>query len=161
MDNEILNHTDVLELRLMNYDELNDEYMEDEESDWLKNNKFVDIIINGVPLLDTIKQIETEYCQQEDCPELAGDYGHNTAEYMKKQLTEALLPDTYNYDYGVELYCCSSCGIGGCWSVCCIFRETDGLIEMKGFKHNHRKDWVYNLHYRFSKENFYNELNKL
>ena len=156
MDNEILNYTDILELRLINYEELNGEYL-----DWFEDNKFVDIIINGEPLLKTIKQLETEYCEKEGYPELAGDYGYNTAECMKEDLTEALIPDTYNYDYGVYLYCCAGCGVAGCWSVCCIFRETDGLIEMKGFKHNHRKDWVYNLHYRFSKENFYNELNKL
>lgn len=147
-------------MRLCDYDELNDSYMEDEETDWLKNNKFVDIIINGVPLLDTIKQIEIEYCQQAGTPEIAGDYGHNTAEYMKKHLDEALIPDTYSYN-GVELYCCESCGVGGCWSVRCTFREKDGFIEMKDFRQNHRKNWNYNLHYCFTKENFFHEINKL
>ena len=79
---------------------------------------------------------------------------------MKYHLKDSLIPDTYSYN-GIELYCCADCGVAGCWSVCCNFRETDGLIEMKDFRHNHRKDWVYNLHYQFSKENFFNELNKL
>lgn len=152
---------DILELRLCNYDELNDTYIEDEDADWLENNKFVDIIINGVPLLDTIKQIETEYCQQEGCPEIAGDYGHNTAEFMKKSLKEALIPDAYNYNHGIYLYCCRDCGFCGCWSVYCTFSEKDGLIEMKDFRQNHLKNWTYNLNYRFTKENFYNELDKL
>lgn len=146
---------DILELRLCDYDELNDSYMEDEDSNWLKNNKFVDIIINGKPLLDTIKKIETKYCQQEGTPEIAGDYGHNTAIYMKKQLNEALI---YNE---TELYCCAGCGFCGCWSVCCTFCETDSFIEMKDFRQNHRKNWVYNLNYQFTKENFLHELNKL
>lgn len=157
MDNTS-NNIDILELRLKNHNELNDEYMEDEDSEWLKNNKFVEIIVNGISLLDTIKQIETEYCQKESCPEIAGSYGHNTAEFMKKSLKEALIPDTYNY---INLYCCGDCGFCGCWSVCCTFREKDGLIEMKNFRHNHRDKWTYNLHFRFSKENFYNELDKL
>ena len=92
---------------------------------------------------------------------MAGDYGHNTAEFMKSSLKEALTPDTYNYNDGMYLYSCASCGICGCWSICCIFRETDDFIEMKDFRQNHRKNWIYNLHYRFTKQNFYDELNKL
>ncbi|MBR5371334.1 MAG: hypothetical protein IK130_03880 [Oscillospiraceae bacterium] len=146
--------TDILELRLFRKEPPPD------EPD-LKPPLCVEYYINGVCLLDMIREIETPFAEQETPPMKPGDYGHNSREYMAEQFRTALTPGDYYYDYGVELYCCYGCGESGCWSVCCKFREDGGFVLMTEFRHNHRNNWQYPISFRFTRENFDAEMQKL
>ena len=115
----------------------------------------VDYYINGVSLLDMIREIEKPFFEDEGHPELAGDYGLNSVKIMRRQLERALKDDEV-----IELYCCSECGISGCWSVCCRFVKDGDFIVMKDFEHNHR-DLTYPFEFRFAKESFFAEIEKL
>lgn len=120
----------------------------------------VDYYINGVPLLDIIREAELPYCEQEDCLELACNYELNPKEVMRRQFARALEPPRYECADVIELYCCADCGICDCWSVCCKFQEDGDHILMKDFYHNHR-DWVYPFEFRFRRGNYFSEIKKL
>ena len=120
----------------------------------------VEYYINGVPLLDMIRKIEKPYCEKEGSPELVGGYMLNPKEVMRRQFARALEPPRYEDADVVELYCCAECGISDCWSVCCRLQEDGEYIMMKEFFHNHR-DWEYPFEFRFTKENWHNEIAKL
>jgi len=146
--------TDVLELRLYRNTPPPD------EPD-LTPPLIVEYYINGVCLLDLIRELEAPFAEKEDPPMKPADYGHNPSCYMAEQFSTALTPDDYYYDYGVELYCCSGCGESGCWSVVCKFREDGDHILMTEFHHNHRQNWQYPVSFRFTRENFDAEMRKL
>ena len=120
----------------------------------------VEYYINGIPLLDMIREIELPYCEQEGLPELVCAYSLNSKETMCRQFARALEPPKYEGADEVALYSCAACGICDCWSVCCCFREDGGYILMKDFFHNHR-NWEYPFEFRFTKENWYSETAKL
>lgn len=151
---------DTLEFKIIPAKDMVEDWMDDWTEDDLSNRFLVKIFINGTDLLDIIKAIELPYQTAAGYPENAGDYGHNTVERMEWQFTRVLQPGSYSHAYDVELFCCPDCGVGGCWSVMCRFLKEDGMIIMTDFHHNHRP-WEYNLCYRFSEENYNNEIAKL
>lgn len=117
----------------------------------------VDIYINGEEICSILKKIERS---QDDTGNLAGDYGHREPRWLYSDLKEALVEGTYNYKYGVELLCCSSCGEEGCWSVMAKVKDDGEFIYWKDFHHNHR-DWVYNLSYKFDKQEYEAQMKKM
>lgn len=126
-----------------------------------KMPRLVEYYINGVCLLDMIRACEAPFAERETPPMKPGDYGHNTKGTMAFNFKTALTPGDFSYDYGIELYCCSGCGDSGCWSVVCKFREDGDFILMTDFHHNHRENWKYPFSFRFTRENYDAELQKL
>ncbi len=148
------NRIDMLELRLYRNPPPDDEPER-------KMPLLVEYYINDSCLLDLIREIESPFAAHETPPMKPGDYGHNTRGYMALQFSTARTPGDFYYDYGVELYCCSGCGDPGCWSVLCRFREDGDCVLMTDFHHNHRDNWQYPISYRFTKENFDAQMQKL
>ena len=156
---------DTLELRLfrenitIEYDP-DDEEDEADEKDSEEQYLSVAYYINGISLLDMIREIETPFFEKEGCPDLIASYMHHTYRNVKRMFTDALTPGSMKDDEDVELFCCRDCGDSGCWSVCCKLRKEGNYIIMKNFYHNWR-DLSYPFMFRFTKENFYAELKKL
>ncbi len=116
-------------------------------------NEAVEIFINGIEIIDTLRIIETPYVIAEDSDlELAGDYGHLTPDELYSNLSN---------DYKeAALLCCSGCGLSGCWSILVEIVKDDKYVYWKNFKHNHR-NWRYNISYKFDKSDYENALKNL
>lgn len=142
-----ITRTDTLELRLV----------WSKSPSWSDSSQYlgVDYYINGVSLLDMIREIEKPFFEEEGHPELSGDYGLNSPKGMHWQLARALKDDEY-----IELYCCAECGDSGCWSVCCRLEEEGDFIVMKDFEQNFR-DLTFPFEFRFSMQSFLAEIEKL
>lgn len=125
----------------------------EEWADEYDENEAVEIFINGIEIIDTLRIIETPYSIAEaGDSELAGAYGHLTPDELYYHLS--------NYCREVELLCCSSCGESGCWSILVDIVKDDKYVYWKNFRHNHR-DWKYNIYYKFDKSDYKNALKKL
>lgn len=150
---------DVLEIRLV----WNKYEQWDEGSDENPVYKMVlatSYYINGISLLDMIREVEAPYCEAEECPELTASYALNSKEVMRRQFNRALDSNSFFYEEGIGLFCCEACFMICCWSVFCKIREEGDFILMTDFYHNHR-DWTYPFVFRFTKEIFFAELKKL
>ena len=152
---------DILEFRVDSAEKLQEPWVLDEYSpDEIPNIRLVRIFINGQDLKEIVTDIEKPYMIESGCSTDDADYGLNTVEHMRSQFEELTVETSYSSKYGIELFCCPDCGIGGCWSVMCHFRVENEVIYMERFHHNHR-DWKYDLSYCFTKENFESEMKKL
>ena len=120
----------------------------------------VEIYIDGVELVGIFRAVEIPYCEAEEHPNLAGDYGHMSAKNLYEDLTEATVEGSWSNELGVYPLCCRSCGEPGCWSVTFHVREDDEYVWWYGFEHEHR-DWEYNLEFKFLKKDYYAEITKL
>ena len=151
---------DILELRIDTAQKLQEPWTLDYAPDKISQIRLVRIFINGQDLKEIVTAIEKPYRIESGFSLNNSDYGHNTVEHMRQQFEELSDETSYSSKYGIELFCCPDCGIGGCWSVMCHFRTENDIIYMERFHHNHR-DWKYDLCYCFTKENFESEFLKL
>ena len=152
---------DKLELRIDSADKLQEQWvLDDYDSDEIPHIRLVRIFINGQDLKKIVTDIEKPYMIESGCSPDDADYSHNTVERMKFQFEQLSDETSYSSKYGIELFCCPDCGVGGCWSVMCHFRAENDVVYMERFYHNHR-DWKYDLSYCFTRENFEAEIQKL
>ena len=151
---------DKLEFRIVKASELNEEWYKNMSPDAKDKMMLVKIFINGIDLMDTVAEIEKPYLTEEGWGLDSPCYGHNTTRNMCWQLNDLTDSESYSSKYGIELFCCYDCGLGGCWSVECFFRFENDKVYMERFSQNHR-DWNYDLKYCFSRENYDNELKRL
>ena len=153
--------TDVLELRLI-YESIPEEYLSDDdepdEEETTEQVPHAAYYINGVSLLDMIREIETPFYERRGDPELIANYMHEPYWNVKRMFTDALKPDAVEDDEGIELLCCGACGMPGCWSVRCQIRAEGDYIMMTDF---YTGDLTYPFSFRFTKENVCAELKKL
>lgn len=149
--------TDKLEFKLIKPSSKGEIWAEDEG----RNLRAVEIYINNRELVDILREIEKPFAEEEGHPNLAGGYGHNIPQILYKDFTEALIPETYSQLYGVELLCCKDCGVPGCWSPKAKIRQDEEFVYWEDFCQNHRKNWVYNLSYKFAKAEYEAEMEKL
>lgn len=152
---------DTLELRINSAEELQEWWVIDwYNADEVPQIQLVRIFVNGQDLKEIVTAIEKPYMiESGNSPDDSG-YGLNTVKYMRFQFSELFDEKSYSFKYGIELFCCPDCGIGGCWSVICHFRKEGDVVFMERFHHNQR-DWKYNLNYCFSIDNFEAEIQKL
>ena len=115
---------DQLEFKLVKASEVNEDWMDDFDIE----GNIVEIYINGQEIIPLLKKIEEPYAIEEGYPDLAGGYGHRLSEELHKELTEAFCEGTYAYKEGVELLCCSACGISGCWSVVVYVKQEEDFV---------------------------------
>ncbi len=154
--------TDVLELRLI-YESIPEEYLSDDddepdEEETAEHVPHAAYYINGVSLLDMIREIETPFFEKEGCPELIADYMHLNYRWVRNILADALRPSAAEDDESIALFCCAACGDIDCWTVRCQLRAEGDYILMKDF---HNGELTYPFAFRFTKENVYAELKKL
>ncbi len=116
-----------------------------------------EIYINGEEICSILEKIERP---QDDTGKLAGEYGHREVKWLYDDLCESLIEGTYSYEDGVELLCCAGCGDEGCWSVVAEVEDDGEFIYWKNFRHNHR-DWVYNISYKFDKNEYKVQMEKI
>lgn len=152
-----MNNIDKIEFKLIDAKTANESWTEDFE----KSVPAVEIYINGKEIVFIFKEIEQPYCDKEGHPELAGDYGHNTPKELYTDLSEAVVEGTYSNEYGAYLLCCMGCGESGCWSVKTHIRKTEEYVYWENFKNEHRKDWQYNLLYKFDRTEYNKALEQL
>lgn len=116
------------------------------------------IIINGRPLLDTVREIEKNFQILNELYASPGDYQHQIARSLYEYLTNASFA---NEDGGAAIFTCF-CLVDGCWCLRCTITETDTEVILRGFKNEHR-DWDYSElgEFRFDKKEYYKELEHL
>ena len=106
-------------------------------------DRVVDIVIEGKPLLETIRAVEKPYMDAEGLPADVDDfnYGHISPHILYMNLCEAASDDeidSFAREYGAELYCCSDCGETGCWSVLTHIRSEEDFVYWYNFEQSHR-----------------------
>ncbi len=102
----------------------------------------IDILIDGRPLLDTVREIEKPYLRAEGIDLPCGGYGHLPPSVLYRSLTENEQPHGDFGRRGANLFCCADCGEYGCWSVRVHIRREGGAVIWEDFCHEHRKDWA-------------------
>lgn len=132
--------------------------------EWAEDRKkpinVVEIYIDGIEIAEIFRKIELPYCEAENEPDKAGDYGHIPVRELYEDLIEATVKGSYSYELGVYPLCCRGCGEPGCWSVTFRVREDDEYVWWYGFEHEHR-DWKYNLEFAFLKSEYSAAMSKL
>ncbi|GLZ06570.1 hypothetical protein Acsp03_40360 [Actinomadura sp. NBRC 104412] len=114
------------------------------------------ILINGVRLLDLVRQAELPFATREwrerrddfgpeEGPEdLAGAYTGLLADYYwpsRHFLGEPKdEPRGIREDGETMLLTCSGCGMADCWSLLARIEVADGTVRWSGFRNSHR-DW--------------------
>ena len=152
--------TDKLEFKLIDPVQ-NGEKWADDEIFVRKDLRAVEIYLNGHEIIDILKEIEMPFALDEGHPDIAGGYGHNEPKILYRDLSESLVEGTYNQKYGVELLCCGSCGFSGCWSAVAYVRRDDDFVYWENFKQNHRENWKYDLSYKFDRNEYEKQMEKL
>ena len=151
---------DKIEFRLINPVEKGEEWAEDYMFG-SKEPRAVEIYINNREIIDILKEIELPFAEEEGHPSLAGGYGHNVPKFLYESLNDAFVEGTYNQQCGVEILCCGDCGFPGCWSAVAYVRQDDDFVYWENFRQNHRKNWKYNLSYKFDRAEYEKEMEKL
>ncbi len=121
----------------------------------------VEIYINGRELTEIVKEKEVPFAKAEGHPNLAGLYGHNTPKYLYKDLSEVFIEGSYSNKYGVSILCCEECGEPGCWGIDVKVRQDDDFVYWQDFEQAHRKNWKYDLNFKFDKPEYDSEIKKL
>ena len=127
---------------------------------WGSTNNVVEIIIDGKKLIDVVREIEIPYATEEGHLDLAGAYGHIPPSFLYADLLDATTDAGLDNSL-VYLFCCDDCGEPSCWSVVFKVKEEENFIYWYGFEHAHRKDWNYNLTYKFERSAYEQALQKL
>ncbi|MEQ8547114.1 MAG: hypothetical protein RIC03_04355 [Cyclobacteriaceae bacterium] len=119
------------------------------------NLVWVDILIDGVNLIDKIRDVELKYDIK-----IAGSYSGLTPKNLYRNLTEhsseLLYPDKRQI-----LEC--ECGCDGCWSFLTGLEIENDQVIWTNFEQVHRKDWNYEPlePLKFGLTNYNEELEKL
>ena len=118
------------------------------------------IIINGNPLIETVREYEIPYARKYGQENIAGGYIYVYAEY----LYDLLCGNIKSHEHGVEvpvLIC--QCGCEGCWDFLVNIEEKETEIIWTGFHNPHRSSrtsaggfWDYSSFpvFRFDKQKY-------
>ena len=151
--------TDTLEFKIIDPKKKGESWAE--SGSFPEGLRAVEIYINGQELVDIVREIEDPFAQKEGHPNIAGAYGHNTPKFLYKELSEAFDDNSYSSKYGVPLLCCRDCGVWGCWDIDVMVRRDDEFVYWENFRQGHRKNWLYNLSYKFDRTEYEREIEKL
>lgn len=114
----------------------------------------LEILVDGVPLLDLVREAELPYAREEQleraaefapdpAPLLAGDYtyfsvrlcGWPSRHYLGEPADVA-----FNQEADEIMLLGCTCGVAECWALLARVELTDTLVRWSGFRNNHR-DW--------------------
>lgn len=149
--------TDKLEFKLIDPIEKCEEWADPSD----EKIRAVEIYINGREIVDILKELEMPFADEEGHPTLAGAYGHRIPKELYNVLSESLIENSYEWEYGAEVLCCNDCGFPGCWSATVKIRQDEKFVYWENFEQNHRKNWKYDLSFKFDKNEYEKEFEKL
>jgi hypothetical protein len=120
----------------------------------------VDILIDGMRLIDLLKQVEAPYAEQEGSPDLAGQYGSlsvRTTFFPSRHLLGEPRPLLQHGEKTAVLIC--TCGCEGCWDFACKITVTEQTVTWSEFELVHR-NWDYSTlgQFIFDRTQYENEL---
>lgn len=142
-------HFDQLEFRLMDPVEAQEEWAVQFGADELS----VEIRINGAELAEQASRLEKGIPRDRPVDLNNCDYGH-----MKISLLYRYLSGELEDEYGIPLLWCRDCGVPECDSVRCSIRTEDDCVIWEKFTKNGRKPIGEDLRFRFSKDNYQEQL---
>lgn len=114
-------------------------------------NDVVSILINKKHLLETIKNYEIPFANREGYENLAGGYS-----YLHKYDFQRLFLNA-NLDEKVVLLGCP-CGTYECWYLEAKLKFEEDSVTFCDFKNRQRRDWIYDISFKFDKKQFESEL---
>ena len=103
----------------------------------------VEVVIDGVRLIDRVKRVEAPFAEQEGSPGLAGQYASlsaGTTFLPSRHFLGEPRPVFGRGGKAVVLVC--TCGCEGCWDLVCRIDVTGRAVVWSGFEHAHRT-WDY------------------
>ncbi|MBP7462053.1 MAG: hypothetical protein KBA26_12250 [Candidatus Delongbacteria bacterium] len=107
----------------------------------------VRILINGIDLIDMLREYEMKFAQKEGSPSIAGSYVGLMPMYLYQYLTE---PNQFNiYDDHKAIILGCDCGCEGCWPMMIKILKDNNRIIWTEFEQPHRGPtsrcyWNYN-----------------
>ncbi|GAA3228230.1 hypothetical protein [Nonomuraea helvata] len=118
------------------------------------NQGLIEILIDGVPLLDLVRTAELPYAQDEQleraeefapepAPLLAGDYSYfpqRLVGWPSRHYLGEPAETVYNQDDDETMLLGCTCGIPECWALLARIEVTDAVVRWSRFNNNHR-DW--------------------
>lgn len=116
------------------------------------------IIIDGEPLQDKIRLIETSFATKIGQPESAGNYSHQNTDWLFRQLKGEAHSDTYPDRIALMTCACSVDECGGFWGK---VKETGNEVIWYGFKTGKRVNYSAMGEFRFDKEQYNKALDEL
>ena len=116
------------------------------------------ILIDGEPLQDKIRVIETPFATKIGHPESAGNYSHQNTDWLYRQLKGAARSDAYPDRIAFLTCACTVDECGGFWGK---VKETDNEVIWYGFRTGKRMDYSAMGEFRFEKEQYNKALDEL
>jgi len=116
------------------------------------------IIIDGESLQDKIKVIETPFAIRVGLPESAGDYSHQDADWLYRQLKGESHSDTYPDRIALMTCACTVDECGGFWGK---VKDIGDEVIWYGFRTGKRMDYDEMGEFRFNKEQYNKALDEL
>lgn len=113
----------------------------------------VEIRINGEELAEQATRLEKGIPRDQPVNLNECDYGH-----MKTSLLYRYLSGELEDEYGIPLLWCRDCGVPECDSVRCSIRTEEDCVIWENFTKNGRTPIGTDLRFRFSKENYQEQL---
>lgn len=101
--------------------------------------------VDGRPLLDIIREIETPIATAAGQPSLAGGYSYLNAEeviYPSRLLLGEPNGPMPEYSTRVPILECE-CGCPGCWPLLVRVSLTDDAVTWSDFRQPHQDNWIY------------------
>src|SRR4051794_39068212 len=103
----------------------------------------VEIVLDGVGLIDRLRQIERPFAEREGSPQLAGEYAWLSARTTflpSRHFLGDTRPCLRDGEDVVLLVC--PCGCEGCWDFVCRISVAAETVTWDGFRQVHRR-WDY------------------
>jgi hypothetical protein len=112
------------------------------------------ILIDGVPLLDLVREAELPYAREEQlerakefapepAPLLAGGYayfGRSWTGWPSRHYLGEPAETAYNQEDDEIMLLGCTCGVSECWALLATIEVTETEVRWSGFRNNHR-DW--------------------
>ncbi len=120
------------------------------------------IVVNGMSLIELLREYEMPFAKAEGAEHRAGDYINIVRESLHNMLLNPT-PPVVGDPKKIELLTCS-CGSPGCWPMLVKIMETENSVIWSDFEQPHRKEtWDYTKFgpFEFEKEQYYQAIETL
>lgn len=131
----------------------------------MNGESFTEVVvtINDKPLLELIRQREQSFAAKDGQASIAGDYAYLSLIDFKKLFLDALLPNgqlAASSERSVVLLGCP-CGIWDCWYLALKIKFEANAVKFTDLTNLRRKDWRYELEFKFDRVSFVSEISKI
>ena len=137
-------------------------YLNDYE---IEGESFTEVVvaINGEPLLELIKRREQSFAAKEGQASIAGGYAYlnlSLIDFEELFLRAVLEADLAQDERDVVLLGCL-CGIWSCWYLALRVKFEANAVKFTDLTNLRRKDWRYELEFKFDRVSFVSEISKI